>query len=185
MNPNSLFLLFAGTKYYDKGSLFLIDVIEELLEKHNLVDVIFIGPENKEFSNYVSSKPKNIQQHIFDLGLVSDDDKNAIFEACDIFVMPSRSESFGLVYLEAWLHKKPVIGCNIGPVKNLIDDKKNGILVSFGNTFELISAVKTLQNFSLRKQFGNDGYQKLCNNFNSDLLCKNFENLCFSIVNNH
>ena len=75
--------------------------------------------------------------------------------------MPSRSESFGLVYLEAWLHKKPVIGCKIGPVMNLIDDKKNGMLVSFDNASELISALETLQNPLLRKQLGVDDNQWL------------------------
>jgi len=180
---DSVLLLFAGSKSYDKGSIFLINAIEAILEKHSLVDVIFIGPKNDEFTNYLSNKPKNIQKHIFDLGLVSNDDKNAIFNTCDIFVMPSRSESFGLVYLEAWLHKKPVIGCKIGPVMDLIDDKKNGMLVSFDNTSELISALETLQNPLLRKQLGVNGHQKLSDNFNSEKLCKTFENICLSISN--
>ena len=183
ISPDSLLLLFAGSKSYDKGSIFLINAIEAILEKHSLVDVIFIGPKNDEFTNYLSNKSKNIQNHIFDLGLVSNDDKNAIFNACDIFVMPSRSESFGLVYLEAWLHNKPVIGCKIGPVMNLIDDKKNGMLVSFDNTSELISALETLQNPLLRKQLGVNGHQKLFDNFNSEKLCKTFESICLSISN--
>ena len=98
--------------------------------------------------------------------------------------MPSRSESFGLVYLEAWLHKKPVIGCNIEAVANLIDHNKNGLLVKFEDTDELSLAIKTLLNSTMRKKLGVEGYKKLVENYDADKLCNDFESICMSTMKN-
>ena len=77
---------------------------------------------------------------------------------------------------------KPVRNHETG-MNEWVDDKKNGMLVSFDNTSELISALETLQNPLLRKQLGVNGHQKLFDNFNSEKLCKTFESICLSISN--
>jgi glycosyltransferase involved in cell wall biosynthesis len=43
--------------------------------------------------------------------------------------MPSRHETFGLGYLEAWLHGKPVIGGDIPALRDVIDDGDDGLVV--------------------------------------------------------
>jgi glycosyltransferase involved in cell wall biosynthesis len=43
--------------------------------------------------------------------------------------MPSRHETFGLGYLEAWLHGKPVIGGDIPALRDVIDHERDGLLV--------------------------------------------------------
>ena len=56
-------------------------------------------------------------------------DKASIFDACDVFALPSIAESSGIVYLEAWLCAKPVIGARIGAVQCVIEDGRDGLLV--------------------------------------------------------
>ncbi len=184
INPKSVIILFAGTKFYDKGAMFLIDSLNVLWQNKIMIDLILIGPKSEEFSNYLQKKSEIIHQHVHDLGIVSDDEKTSVFHSCDIFAMPSRSESFGLVYLEAWLHKKPVIGCNIAAVKNLVDHNKNGLLVKFGDIDELVLAIKTLLNSNMREKLGFEGYKKLIQNYDSNKLCKDFENICISSTKN-
>jgi glycosyltransferase involved in cell wall biosynthesis len=147
-----------------------------------MIDLILIGPKSQEFSNFLQQKSGTVRQHVHDLGIVPDDEKLSIFHSCDIFAMPSRSESFGIVYLEAWLHKKPVIGCNIEAVKNLIDHNENGLLVKFENVDELVLTIKKLLNSTVREKLGFEGYEKLVQNYDSDKLCKNFENICISTI---
>tara|TARA_B110000438_G_scaffold36324_1_gene36080 strand:- start:4487 stop:5668 length:1182 start_codon:yes stop_codon:yes gene_type:complete len=182
IDPQSKIILFAGTKFVDKGAMCLVDAIEQLRAKNSLLDLILIGPKSKEFSNFLKQKSEITRQHVHDLGIVDDDEKTSIFHSCDIFAMPSRSESFGLVYLEAWLHKKPVIGCNIDAVKNLIDHNKNGLLVKFGDINELSLAVNTLLDSDMAKKLGFEGYKKLLEQYDSKKLCKVFENICMSII---
>ncbi len=185
INSESTIVLFAGSKSYAKGAIFLVDSLEILWKNNDvLIDLILIGPKSEEFSNHLQQKSEVIRQHVHDLGIVTDNDKLSVFHSCDIFAMPSKSESFGLVYLEAWLHKKPVIGCNIEAVVNLIDHNKNGLLVKFEDTHELSLAIKKLLNPSMRKKLGLEGYAKLIQNYNSEKLCKSFENICISTMKN-
>jgi glycosyltransferase involved in cell wall biosynthesis len=184
IKPKSTVILFAGTKSYDKGAIFLLDSLEILWKNDLSIDLILIGPKSEEFSNHLQQKSETVRQHVHDLGIVSNDEKLSIFHSCDIFAMPSRSESFGLVYLEAWLHKKPVIGCNIEAVANLIDHSKNGLLIKFEDTKELSLAIKTLLNSTLREKLGLEGYKKLVQNYDLDKLCKIFEQICISTTEN-
>ncbi len=63
------------------------------------------------------------------LGRVSDDEKYALYEACDLFVMPSSEEGFGLVYAEAGAFGKPSIGCDVMGVPEAIAHEETGLLV--------------------------------------------------------
>jgi glycosyltransferase involved in cell wall biosynthesis len=63
------------------------------------------------------------------LGRLSPEDLWDGYDACDVFVLPSRFESFGLVFLEAWARRKPVVGDSGCPaVASLIDDAVDGFL---------------------------------------------------------
>jgi glycosyltransferase involved in cell wall biosynthesis len=63
------------------------------------------------------------------LGTLSDEELAAAYEACDVFVLPSEFESFGMVFLDAWLRGKPVIGnLACGAAASLIEDGVDGFL---------------------------------------------------------
>ena len=59
----------------------------------------------------------------------SDDEKPSMFDALDVFAMPSVAESFGIAYLEAWMCRKAVIGSRIGSTECVIHDGVDGVLV--------------------------------------------------------
>jgi len=99
-----------------------------------------------------------------------------------VLVLPSNSESFGLVYLEAWYHKKPVIGCRIGAVSEVIDDGKNGLLVQFGNAKELAEKILyLLHNPSIAEEFGENGKKKL-EAYTPEKSLKAFEEKCEKVI---
>lgn len=61
------------------------------------------------------------------LGRLSAEDLLDAYDACDVFVLPSRLESFGFVFIEAWARRKPVIGDSGCPaVASLIEDGVDG-----------------------------------------------------------
>jgi glycosyltransferase involved in cell wall biosynthesis len=63
------------------------------------------------------------------LGVVPRADLLDAYDACEVFVLPSEHESFGIVFLEAWMRGKPVIGSARGrPVASLIDAGRDGLL---------------------------------------------------------
>jgi len=75
---------------------------------------------------------------------VSEQHKRDLLAAVDIFAMPSRTDSFGIVYLEAWLYGKPVIGARVWGVSDVIRDGENGLLVPFADVPDLERALRLL-----------------------------------------
>lgn len=184
LDSDSLVVLFAGTKSFAKGAITLVEAIKELRRKSENIELVLIGKSMTDYNEY--TKKHKIQKFdgIHDLDLVNDAEKANIFKHCDIFALPSKSESLGLVYLEAWNNKKPVIGCKIAAIQNVVDDGKNGILVKFNDVDELSLAVKQLQDENLRYKLGNNGFQKLVKEYDFCKQAEKFEKLCVSLISN-
>jgi glycosyltransferase involved in cell wall biosynthesis len=88
--------------------------------------------------------------------------KKDLLDAGDVFVMPSRTDSFGIVYLESWLYKKPVIGALAGGVPDVISHGEDGYLVPFGDMARLADCIATLlTDRELARRFGEAGYRKV------------------------
>lgn len=91
-------------------------------------------------------------------GKVDDAALRSFYRGCDLFVAPSRFESFGLVFLEAMRVAKPVIGCAIGGMKEIVRDDVNGILIEPGDPTALARAIlKLVRSTELRTRMGNAG----------------------------
>ena len=100
------------------------------------------------------------------LGFVSDEDLQACYRDCDVFVMPSAGEGFGFVFLEAMKYGKAIVAANSGGAPEVVEDGVTGRLVEYGNEDELI---KTLTELCLdpekRTRLGAAGYQRLQQRF--------------------
>jgi glycosyltransferase involved in cell wall biosynthesis len=80
--------------------------------------------------------------------------------------MPSRSDAFGIAFLEAWAAGKPVIGANIGATPEVINENIDGYLVDFDNPHDIAEKiVKLLKKKRLRDKFGAAGKVKVSQNY--------------------
>jgi glycosyltransferase involved in cell wall biosynthesis len=94
-------------------------------------------------------------------GRFTDDEKASLFAALDVFAMPSRAESFGIAYLEAWMCGKPVIAARQGATAFVIEDGVDGDLVAPGDTDALAFAViGLLRDRERRHRLGSVGRAK-------------------------
>jgi glycosyltransferase involved in cell wall biosynthesis len=180
ISQNSLIVLSAGTKSQAKGTLNLIEAMKKLWVGKFDADLVLIGQSMNDFKEYLKKQDQRYLSHVHDLGVVSDQEKWNMFSMCDVFALPSKSESFGISYLEAWLNKKPVIGCDISTTKDLISDGDNGLLVEFGDIDKLSNAIQKLKDPKLRRVIGENGYNKLIIYYDIQKICKEFEKLCIS-----
>jgi glycosyltransferase involved in cell wall biosynthesis len=79
-----------------------------------------------------------------------------------MLILPSRTDSFGIVLLEAWAHGKPVIAARAGGIPGVVDDGINGCLVRFGDLQELAGATRLLlEDQSLSQRMGENGREKV------------------------
>jgi glycosyltransferase involved in cell wall biosynthesis len=162
-------LFYVGTKCQDKGTFELVKAFLEIYNKNKDIYLILAGNEFPDFTQYMSKV--NNPNIIYFNGPIDEKLKWDIFAAGDIFVMTSRTDSFGIVYLEAWANKKPVIGADSGGVPGVIDNTKNGFLVPFGD----IPALRDKINYLImqpdeRNALGEKGYNKLQNNFTEEII---------------
>jgi glycosyltransferase involved in cell wall biosynthesis len=144
------------TKRYDM----LIEAMRKVRARFKDAHLVLIGPDDDK----IPIKNEGVSY----LGIVSEEDLIGAYDACEIFAMMSISESFGMVFCEAWSRKKPVIGnINCGPVSTLIDDNYDGFLCS--NTEELAERIEMLMyDRNLARKFGDNGFRKVINNFTWD-----------------
>jgi glycosyltransferase involved in cell wall biosynthesis len=175
-------ILYAGSKSMVKGIIHLIEAMKKVWHKIPDTYLVIMGPSTKEFDAYFSKLSLKTRSKIIDLGTADEQTKKNAFAACDIFALPSKSESFGIVYVEAWTFSKPVIGCNIASTSEVIDDKKNGLLVEFGNIKKIMEAIEFLiKHPAIREEYGKAGKKK-ASSYTSKNNLKSFEEKCIKVV---
>lgn len=180
---NAPVLLFMARRTYAKGFFQSIASLNYLLNRYKEIKLLIAGATTREYLKVYKKLPHRLKEHIIDLGIIEDQQKVDALNCCDIFLLPSLDDAFGIVYLEAWLFKKPVIGALGGNVEGLIDNGINGYLVDYRNV-KMISSIieKLLKNEELRDQIGQNGYMKLIKNFTLDITNKKLLSLYKRIV---
>lgn len=138
-----------------KGYHMLIDAMTHLIEEFPGVHLNFVGQGDGQQRLIQISRELGLVNYITFWGCLSDEDLQAAYKSCSVFVMPSKKEGFGIVFLEAMRWGKPCIGGNHGGTPEVIQDGKSGFLIDFDDVSML---VKRLQQFitnpKLREGFG-------------------------------
>ena len=152
---------YLGTAAYDKGANSSVEATMLLRSTGVPVTLVLAGPVMQQFADYFSRQPSEVRQHCRLLGFVAEDDKRDLLAACSMLVLPSRTDSFGIVFPEAWVYGKPVIGARAGGIPEVIDDGVDGLLVPFGDATALAGAMaRLLADPVLARQLGNNGRRK-------------------------
>ena len=82
--------------------------------------------------------------------------------AASVLAMPSRTDSFGIVFLEAWSYGTPVVGALAGGVPDVVEDGQDGFLVPFGAVDQLAQRIGQLLNDkALAQKIGAHGRAKV------------------------
>jgi len=140
---DQLLLMYVGRRDYDKGYPHVLLAASRLVKSGFPIKLLVtgIGETGANRADYVFLRRRNM---IVDLGIADERTKNAAMSLSDAIILPSRAETYPLVFVESWLLGKPVIGASIGSVSSMVKDWVNGFLVEFGDVAGLITAIKFL-----------------------------------------
>ncbi len=160
------FLLFIGRASYDKGALTAVQAVRHLRHRGYAATLALVGTIPPEFERIYRRLGEDEKTWIRPLGPLDDNDKHALLSACRLLILPSRTDSFGIVLLEAWAHGKPVIGARAGGIPGVISEGNDGLLVTFGDAAALADAIARLwADDGLRAEMGRRGQEKTARQF--------------------
>ena len=127
-NEKSLKIVSAGGLIYRKGYDLLIEALSHIkhLPDNWQLTIIGNGPLKQELQTLVQQK--GLQKHIHLIGQKSKIDIVSQFQESDFFVLPSRSETFGVVYIEAMACGLPIIATDCGGPRDIVTES-NGLLI--------------------------------------------------------
>ncbi|MCH7562947.1 MAG: glycosyltransferase family 4 protein, partial [Gemmatimonadetes bacterium] len=145
----------------------LIGVLPALLSTWPDVQLVFPGPGEDRNNLRALAARKGVAASVFLPGLVSNETLMRLYRRCYAFVMPSRQEGFGLVYLEAMNFGKPCVGCFDQGAAEVIVHGETGLLVEDpGDADELLGALHAiLRQPEYAKELGRRGFQRLLEHF--------------------
>lgn len=124
-----------------------------------------------------------IEKQVLFLGALSREDVVEHMNSCDVFVLPSRHETFGVVFIEALACGKPIIATKTGGPNEIIN-KDNGVLVQIDNIDELAEAMnKIMNNYS---KYNRENIRKDCvNRFSEEVISKKINDVYLSLKNEY
>jgi glycogen synthase len=172
---------YVGRLHPNKGVATLIRAMSLVWKSRPDVRLVLAGPRatlDKQVVGAVESLPEAEREKIIWIYDFPESHKLAIYDAFDVFAMPSMAESFGITYLEAWMCGKPVIGGRTEQIRCVIQHGVDGLLVGFGDPEETAAALlELLSNPRKREEMARRGRAKTEAQFTWDKIIDKFEAL--------
>jgi len=167
-------VLFIGRKERYKGFIQLLDATETIWREHPDTRFVFIGVPGF-YSTFFDDFARYHDERIIHLENASATEKSDALEACSLFAMPSLHETFGLGYLEAWLHGKPVIGGDIPALRDVIDDGVDGFCVRQRADTIAAAILRLLADPAAAAEMGRRGQEKVARRWSWDAVIDRVE----------
>jgi D-inositol-3-phosphate glycosyltransferase len=159
------YVLYFGRKQKGKGLESLVEAVELLRRDYPGLYVV-LGGEETEHSKKLALVQWKSKPFILSMDPVEDATKRALMEKALAFSMVSHVDSFGIVYCESWLSRRPVIGADNGQMRCVIRDGEDGFLVPYGDAPALAGKIRFfLENPGAADRMGESGYRKVMEGF--------------------
>jgi glycosyltransferase involved in cell wall biosynthesis len=179
-------ILYCGQIAKKKGLYELIDAVPKILENETMVNFIFIG-DGLELQNLKKkTREMGIEKNILFTGYKSGKEKEDIFRSSHIFVLPSYTEGFPNVILEAMAAGLSIISTSVGGLKYVIRNGENGFLLeSNPPTPEDISdnILKLMKNITIMKQISEINIKEAVEKYDVDVVIKKMEMIYQEMIN--
>ena len=139
LEPDEPIVTFIGRKTPEKGVGHLIEAVRALIRERPM-RLFLVGPGFDWYRALYEQLTPDEKERIVDLGTLSHEEKVGLLHVSDLLVLPSRYESFGIVFLEAWICGTPVVGTDEGAIPSVIGDA--GTVCRFGDPDDLKAKIR-------------------------------------------
>jgi phosphatidyl-myo-inositol dimannoside synthase len=154
----------SAEKY--KGADTLISALPRVLKTAPDTSLILVGDGDDRPRLDQLAHELGVSKSVQFLFGLTPDELFACYARCEIFALPSKGEGFGLVFLEAMAHGKPVVGGAHGGIPDIVEDGVTGLLVQHGDADGLAQALESLLgNSDLATEMGARGKDRVTQKF--------------------
>jgi glycosyltransferase involved in cell wall biosynthesis len=163
-------ILFIGSLTPRKGLPYLVEAAKTVVKQQANAKFLLVGsgPLRKQIETSVASA--GLSGNFVFYGNMPHNQLATVYNAADVFVLPSLQEGQGIVLLEAQACGKPVIAFGVGGAKEAVKGGESGFLLALGDTEGLADRLlKLLADDALRQKMGAAGRQFVKENYTWDL----------------
>jgi len=176
-------IVFLGRKVEGKGIETLLSVMPRVWAETPQAVLLLAGQSSPYFKDLLDRLPIARDARLRSLDNFPEKEKNDLLAAADLLALPSAVESFGVVFLEAWAQKKPVIGANIPAVAAMVEEGKDGYLVPYDDPPALALAIlKLLKDPDQCRQMGEAGRVKVRERFEVGKVAEKMEAFFLELI---
>ena len=139
------------------------------------------GPLRREHEQL--ARALSLEERVDFLGRRGRSEVVGLLRDCELFVLPSRSEPFGIVVAEALACRKAVVATDVGGVPEIIEDGRSGVLVKPDDPDGLARAVlDLLEDDRRRESLGRAGHERVTTLFSYEAMGARYEDLYSRVV---
>lgn len=161
-------ILFIGADFKRKGGPELLEVFLEYFSEIAELNLVTKNPINCQHPNV----------HIYHNIQPYTPEWLKLYSESDVFIMPTRADAFGYVFLEAMAMGLPIISTRINAIPEIIREEETGLLIELGNRKELASCIQTLmENPNLCSEMGLKARQIVEQKFNIQIHRQQLESI--------
>jgi len=176
---NEKYIMYAGRLAKEKNLFFLIDIFKEISLMDNSFEFYICGdgPDKNKLVNYVIKN--NLQHKVIFTGYLDQELIRRYYKFSQAVLFVSKTETLGLVLLEAMAQKTLVIALNVKPFNNIITNNYNGLLINTEDPkLFAIKIIEALNNKELINKVKENGF-----NFSLNYHPKTFNQNFIKIIN--
>jgi glycosyltransferase involved in cell wall biosynthesis len=193
-------VLYVGHISKAKGALDLMAAIPLVLARHPQTHFQFAGdllyrernitfidnPHDLEAAIYNLLKRNEIRESVELLGIIKGKEKLKTFVQADIFILPSYSEGFGFVILEAMLAGKAVVATPVGALPEVFEHERHLLYVQPGDVQGIAAAINRLiEDEPLRTSLGKAAREIVQKRFNLEQLAERMDLVLRNVLSDY
>lgn len=188
--PGPPTVVYLGRLEHRKGTIELLQSVPRVLRAVPDAHFVLIGtdrshcPGGRTHAAYLEQEfSPSVRQRVTLAGRLPQPQVDHWLQTADLFVAPSRYESFGLIFAEAMRWGTPVIGTTAGGIPEIVEDGKSGILIPPENPVDLADAIiRLLSDRDRCRTLGEAGRRRVEQEFSVDRLARREEALYQEVI---
>ena len=180
-------ILFLGSLHPLKRPDLLIPVLSKVVSKVPEAFLLYAGPDAGEFVKVDKlAKELKMEGHMKWVGPLQGTEKQQALEVCEFLILPSDSEPFGIVMLEAMAHGKPVIATATEGARAIIEHNVTGIIAGCGSVDEMADGVlRLLRQPDLSREMGEKARKMVSEKYTIQGVADQVEALYYRLLYQH